>query len=155
MRVLFVCLGNICRSPTAEAVLNKLISDAGIADITVDSAGTAAYHVGSSPDSRAVSAGERLGYDFSGLKARQLQQQDFSQFDFILAMDEENLINIKKLEPANSIAKVQLASDFSSSGFLSVPDPYYGGSSGFGQVLDMCESIARGIVDYHCKGTSK
>lgn len=152
MKVLFVCLGNICRSPTAEAVLRKKAEDSGADGLIVDSSGTAAYHVGNSPDSRAMSAGKKRGYSFTGLRARQLQASDFEEFDFILAMDEENLSNIQKIKPAQCRASVQLASSFSDESFRSVPDPYYGGASGFEEVLDMCESISAGIIAHFNEG---
>jgi protein-tyrosine phosphatase len=149
MKVLFVCLGNICRSPTAEAVLKYQLAEAGIKDVQVDSAGTAAYHIGSSPDPRAIKAGRLRGYDLSGLRARQIQPEDFVLFDLILAMDENNLSNILNVKPEHSISSIHLASDFSELTFKNVPDPYYGDSSDFKEVIDLCESIAQGVIAHY------
>ena len=133
--VLFVCLGNICRSPTAEAVFR---ARAGDADIKIDSAGTGAWHVGNPPDPRSRAEGERRGYSFAGQAARKVTVQDFYDFDYILAMDRSNLIGLQSIEPKFSTAKLSL--------FLpnraDVPDPYYGGPDGFAKVVDLIEAAA-------------
>ncbi len=146
MNILFVCLGNICRSPTAEAILRHKFATGGIDWIDVDSAGTAAYHIGNPPDPRSIAAGECRGYDLSKLKARQLSTHDFYKFDHILAMDIENLTNIEKLRPTDATAKVNLAMAYTSFDISEVPDPYYGNDQGFVNVIDLCESIADGFI---------
>lgn len=152
MKILFVCLGNICRSPTAHGVLEQKLSDAGIDWVSVDSAGTAAYHIGKAPDQRTQQAALAGGYDLSSLRARQATAKDFNEFDYILAMDTENLRNLKSLQPADSKAQLSLALDFTDSNLKAVPDPYYGGEDGFKQVLSLCEAIADGIIDRVVKG---
>jgi protein-tyrosine phosphatase len=143
-RVLMVCLGNICRSPTAEAMLRKKVHEAGLDDrIEVDSAGTADYHVGSPPDRRAVAHGEKRGLKMAHLRGRQVGREDFDRFDFILAMDEDNLANLERIRPPGSPAKVALLSSYAPlAGAREVPDPYYGGADGFEMVLDLVESAA-------------
>ena len=147
-RVLMVCLGNICRSPTAEAVLRKKVHEAGLDDrIEVDSAGTADYHVNSPPDRRAVAHGERRGLEMSRLRGRQVESADFDRFDFILAMDEDNLANLQRLRPAGSLATVALLMSYApQAGAHEVPDPYYGGAGGFETVLDLVELAADGFI---------
>jgi protein-tyrosine phosphatase len=143
-RVLMVCLGNICRSPTAEAVLRKKVHEAGLDDrIEVDSAGTADYHVDSPPDRRAVAHGERRGLKMKHLRGRQVSRDDFDRFDFILAMDDDNLANLQRMCPAGSRAKLALLMSYApDAGSREVPDPYYGGTEGFETVLDLVESAA-------------
>jgi protein-tyrosine phosphatase len=152
MRVLFVCLGNICRSPTAEGVMRALVRDAGLeGQIELDSAGTGAWHVGDSPDPRATAAARRRGIVLEGA-ARQVRSEDFAEFDLILAMDQTNLRDLRRLTPDPSAqTKVRLLREWgragsqSSDGDLDVPDPYYGGPDGFDRVLDLvhasCESL--------------
>lgn len=141
-RVLFVCLGNICRSPTAQAVLELLVSQQGL-PLSVDSAGTAAYHVGSSPDKRSQQAAKKRGIDMSGLQARAVTADDFYEFDFIFAMDRENLANLKAIQPKNSPIEPKLfLTSYGSVQNLTheeVPDPYYGGEQGFELVLDLLQ----------------
>lgn len=149
MKVLFVCLGNICRSPTADAVLTSMAADREVKGLTVDSAGTAAYHVGSAPDPRAVSKGRSHGYDLSSLRARQVRDSDFDEFDLILAMDKANLADLKLRKPADCRARVEMASEFSSLDFQDVPDPYYGGDDGFEHVIRLCESIGEGVLAWY------
>ena len=148
LRVLMVCLGNICRSPTAEAMLRKKAHEAGLDDrIEVDSAGTADYHVDSPPDRRAVAHGERRGLAMRHLRGRQVGRDDFERFDFILAMDDDNLADLKRIRPPGSRAKVALLLSFApDSGAREVPDPYYGGADGFETVLDLVESAADGFI---------
>jgi protein-tyrosine phosphatase len=148
VRVLMVCLGNICRSPTAEAMLRKKAREAGLdGRIEVDSAGTADYHVDSPPDRRATAHGERRGLAMQDLRGRQVERADFDRFDFILAMDEDNLANLKRLRPAGSRAKVALLMSFApQTGAREVPDPYYGGAEGFEQVLDLTAAAADGFM---------
>lgn len=144
-KVLMVCLGNICRSPTAEAVLRQRAQAAGVA-LTVDSAGTYGGHAGAKPDSRSRAAGERRGYDFSGIQSRQVQDRDFVEFDIILAADHQNVADLKGLCPAEHQHKITLLLSFNDQGAQEVPDPYYGGEQGFEQVLDLIESASAGLL---------
>jgi low molecular weight protein-tyrosine phosphatase len=147
VRVLFVCLGNICRSPTAEGVFRRYVQDAGLAErILIDSAGTGDYHIGDSPDERACEAASRRGYDLSKLRARQIGRDDFGRFDYVLAMDEENLRTLKRLAPAEYAHKLKMFTDFSSKNAQYVPDPYAGGPQGFELVLDLVEDAAQGLL---------
>lgn len=146
--VLFVCLGNICRSPTAQAVFERLLADSALAGaVTVDSAGTAAYHLGKAPDSRATAAARQRGYRLDDLRARQVSLDDFHQFDWILAMDAQNLADLDAIRPADSRGRVGLFLDLIDQPTVrEVPDPYYGGSDGFEQVLDLCETASRALL---------
>jgi protein-tyrosine phosphatase len=147
VRVLFVCLGNICRSPTAEAVFRKHVSAARLEHrIVVDSAGTGNYQVGNPPDQRACSAAMKRGYPIAPRRARQVRLSDFHEFDYILAMDETNLADLKRLCPPEHADKLGLLTDFSSKGARSIPDPYSGGAEGFEKVLDLIEDSVRGLV---------
>ena len=148
LRVLMVCLGNICRSPTAEAMLRKKVREAGLGDrIEVDSAGTADYHVDSPPDRRAVAHGEKRGLAMKNLRGRQVERADFDRFDFILAMDDDNLADLLRIRPAGSHAKVALLLSYApAAGAREVPDPYYGGADGFEAVLDLVEAAADGFI---------
>ncbi len=148
IRILFVCLGNICRSPTAEAVLRAVASrEAPELEIEIDSAGTAGYHVGESPDRRSQAAARRRGYDMSGLRARILTPEDFERFDFILAMDRNNIAQLQRRAPAAARERVRLFLEFApEADAAEVPDPYYGGPNGFEQVLDLVEAAARGLL---------
>jgi protein-tyrosine phosphatase len=148
MRILCVCLGNICRSPTAEGVLRSLAArefpDLGI---MVDSAGTASYHVGEPPDRRTVAAARRRGYDLAGLRAREVHPDDFRRFDYILAMDRSNLSELTSRRMVGATAQLALFMSFADSvGQEEVPDPYYGGVEDFERVLDLCEVGARGLL---------
>lgn len=148
MRILFVCLGNICRSPSAEAVMRHIAaSEAPELRIEVDSAGTAGYHIGEPPDARSQEAALRRGYDMSRLRARIIEPEDFERFDLILAMDRNNLSVLRKRAPAQSRERVRLFLEFApDAGAPEVPDPYYGGASGFEEVLDLVEAAARGLI---------
>lgn len=147
--ILFVCMGNICRSPTAEGLLRQRVAALDEAlDIQFDSAGTHGYHAGSPPDPRAVSAAARRGIDISGQRARAVEVADFHRFDLILAMDEDNLRILEGMRPANSRADVQLFLRFcGDSAIQSVPDPYYGGSAGFERVLDIIEDASQSLLE--------
>jgi protein-tyrosine phosphatase len=147
-RVLFVCLGNICRSPTAEGVLRGIAARefAGL-PLYVDSAGTADYHVGEPPDRRTVAAARRRGYELASLRARRIARSDFESFDYILAMDRANLGELDSLGGGTSKVHVGLFLEFAPELALDeVPDPYYGGIEDFERVLDLCESGARGLL---------
>lgn len=148
IKVLFVCMGNICRSPTAEGVFRDLVKRSGMNEaIHIDSAGTHAYHIGKSPDPRASATAAQRGYDLSTLRGRQVEQQDFLVFDYILAMDEDNLSNLKRICPAGQEHKVGLFLEHSQNfSQREVPDPYYGGKQGFEHVLDLVEDAARGLL---------
>ena len=147
-RVLFVCLGNICRSPTAEGVLRAIAArDYPKMQIEVDSAGTADYHVGEPPDRRTVAAARRRGYDLAGLRARLVQPADFERFDLVLAMDRANLAELESRRPPSATSRLELFLEFApDTGVAEVPDPYYGGVEGFERVLDLCEAAARGLL---------
>ncbi|MEZ1319169.1 low molecular weight protein-tyrosine-phosphatase [Pseudomonas fluorescens] len=139
MRVLFVCLGNICRSPTAEGVLRHKLREAGLADqVEVASAGTGDWHVGKAPDKRSQAAARRRGYDLSAQRAQQVTRADFATYDLILAMDHSNLRNLKALQPATGKAELDLFLRRYQSPVDEVPDPYYD-DQGFDQVLDLIE----------------
>jgi protein-tyrosine phosphatase len=145
--VLFVCLGNICRSPSAEAVFKKKAEDNGL-NIQIDSAGTAGYHKGAQPDKRSQAVGEEKGYSFKGLKCRKVVEQDFEKFDYILGMDNENVANLLEACPEEFQHKVSLYLSFSQSEEQEVPDPYYGGKGGFEYVLDLIEQGADGFIEH-------
>lgn len=146
--VLMVCMGNICRSPTAEGVLKRKAEAAGMTHLLhIDSAGTHEYHVGNPPDARAQKAARGRGYDLANLRGRHVSDQDFATFDYILAMDRDNLANLRRRCPEQHQHKVKLYLAFSSRfPNLNVPDPYYGGNKGFEQVLDMVEDAADGLL---------
>lgn len=147
MRVLFVCLGNICRSPTAEGVLRHQLQAAGLARrVEVGSAGTGDWHVGKPPDRRAQQAAAARGYDLSTLRGQQVVVGDFHEYDLILAMDESNLSHLKRLQPAGAKAEVDLFLRRYEAAVDEVPDPYYGGDEGFNEVLDLIEHGCRGLV---------
>jgi protein-tyrosine phosphatase len=148
MKVLFVCLGNICRSPTAEGVLRSLAArEYPHLDLQIDSAGTADYHVGEPPDRRTISAAKRRGYDLSALRARQVRHEDFCQFDYVLAMDQANLVELENRRLPDATATLGLFMSFApGTGFDEVPDPYYGGVEDFERVLDLCEVASRGLL---------
>jgi protein-tyrosine phosphatase len=147
-KVLFVCLGNICRSPTAEGVFRQLLAqDAPELQVEVDSAGTADYHLGEPPDLRSQRAAMRRGIDLRGLRARQVTRADFAQFDFILAMDRANLVELEAMRPKNSRARVELFLQYAPDlGRLEVPDPYYRDAGGFEEVLDLTAAASRGLL---------
>lgn len=150
VKVLFVCMGNICRSPTAQGVFSRLVKEHGLSnEIIVDSAGTHAYHVGNPPDKRAQMAAAKRQVDLSGLAARQVVHADFEQFDYVLAMDRDNLDILSALCPGGMNGKVRLFMDFAQDvPVQEVPDPYYGGSKGFDRVLDLVESAANGLLTH-------
>ena len=150
VRVLFVCMGNICRSPTAEGVFKHFVAEAGLAKhILSDSAGTHDYHIGEPPDPRAQEAAVRRGYDLGSLRGRQVSPRDFSDFDYVLAMDETNRRELERLCPPRDAHKLKLFMSFAGDPVLrEVPDPYYGGTQGFDQVLDMVELAARGLLKH-------
>jgi protein-tyrosine phosphatase len=150
LRILFVCLGNICRSPTAEGVFRAVLArEAPELQVEVDSAGTAAYHVGEPPDPRTQTAARKRGYDLSGLRARVVEPEDFERFDLILAMDQENAANLRRRAPSDKRDRVKLFLDFAADARdKAVPDPYYGGGSGFERVLDLVEAASRGLVEH-------
>jgi protein-tyrosine phosphatase len=150
MKILFVCLGNICRSPTAEAVFRAILArEAPELLIEVDSAGTAGYHVGDPPDHRTRYAAQRRGYDMSALRARIVEPQDFGRFDLILAMDRENLEVLRRRAPESAHERIRLFLEFAPDSLVAeVPDPYYGGPNGFEEVLDLVEAGARGLLQH-------
>jgi protein-tyrosine phosphatase len=149
-RVLFVCMGNICRSPTAEGVMRGLVAEAGLSDrIELDSAGTGGWHVGHPPDPRSVAAAAQRGIAVDGA-ARKVRRADFDDFDLIVALDAANARDLRRLAPDDeAAAKVRLlrAFDPAEGHDLDVPDPYYGGDDGFGHVLDLVDAACRGLLD--------
>jgi protein-tyrosine phosphatase len=148
VKVLFVCMGNICRSPTAEGVFRSIVERQGLEKfLVIDSAGTTGFHAGEAPDKRAQAAAKRRGYDLSSIRARSVHPSDFNSFDYILAMDKENLKNLKAVMPSNSRAKVQLFLNYAEHTHIrEVPDPYYGGADGFESVLDLIEDASHGLL---------
>ena len=147
--VLFVCMGNICRSPTAEAAFRRLVEDAGEADtFDIDSAGTHAYHVGETADPRAVRAAERRGLDLSRSVGRQATRDDFRRFDYILAMDRQNCRDLMRLGGPRADGRLRLFLDYAPElGLQDVPDPYFGGPRGFERVLDIVAAGATGLLE--------
>ncbi|MBT0587634.1 low molecular weight protein-tyrosine-phosphatase [Alteromonas oceanisediminis] len=143
--VLFVCLGNICRSPTAEAVFRHKAKALGV-EVHIDSAGTHGYHIGKAPDKRSQDAGTSRGYDFSGLACRRVDDSDYEKFDYIVCMDHENMQNLKERCPPEHQHKLHLFLNFADSEFDEVPDPYYGGKRGFDLVLDLIEQSSDGLL---------
>ena len=149
VHLLMVCLGNICRSPTAHGVMLDQISKQGLEDrIKVDSAGTGDWHIGENPDARAVAAARSRGYAIDQLVARQVEATDFERFDYILCMDRNNLRVLRDLCPSNHKAKLHLFLDFADSGHETVPDPYYSGEQGFELVLDLVEDACAGLLQH-------
>ncbi len=141
-------MGNICRSPTAEGVFRHLVVERGLADwIDVDSAGTHAYHVGEPPDRRAQIAAAQRGVSLADIRARRVGMADFERFDFVLAMDRDNLDLLSEQADASQRCKLHLFLDFSSGAESEVPDPYYGGATGFDHVLDLVEDASRGLLE--------
>ena len=152
MKLLFVCMGNICRSPTAEGVMRRLLREQGLEDeIQIDSAGTGGWHVGNPPDERATEAARRRGITLEGA-ARQVRPGDFEDYDLLLAADRENLADLRAIAPDDEArAKVRLLREFDpdidpAHPDLDVPDPYYGGPGGFEEVLDLVEAACRGLL---------
>jgi len=153
IKVVFVCMGNICRSPSAEGVFRKLVDEHQLGNqFLIDSAGTHAYHVGEPPDNRSQTAALKRNIDISQQRARQFRDEDFERYDYILAMDEDNLSNLKIICPAHAVNKLNLFLSFAPDlDTLEVPDPYYGGDKGFEYVLDLIEKASHGLLDEICQ----
>ncbi len=149
IQVLFVCLGNICRSPAAEGVFRELVARAGLSDqITTDSAGTGTWHIGNPPDERGQAAARKRGIDISDLRARQVQARDFRTFDYILAMDRRNVNDLSAISAGGQAHRVHLFLSFAENQAAGneIPDPYYGGPEGFERALDLIEDASRGLL---------
>jgi protein-tyrosine phosphatase len=148
VKVLFVCMGNICRSPTAHGVFRKLVQEEGLTEhIEIDSAGTHGYHVDEPPDRRAILTAARRGVDLDDLRARRAEPEDFLYYDYILAMDQDNYLSLSAICPPGMEAKLSLFMDFAPELHTrEVPDPYYGGASGFETVFDMVEAASRALL---------
>ncbi|MDZ7643343.1 MAG: low molecular weight protein-tyrosine-phosphatase [Woeseiaceae bacterium] len=145
--ILFVCMGNICRSPTAEGVFRKHLQDAGLMDVVmIDSAGTHAYHIGEPADRRAAQVAERRGFSLEGIRARRLRDDDYERFDLILAMDQDNLGILTERSPETARAEIRLFLEYAGGDAREVPDPYYGGTAGFERVLDLIEDASGGLI---------
>ena len=149
VNVLFVCLGNICRSPTAAAVMEGMLNERGLSDrVFVDSAGTAAYHSGNAPDPRSQDAGRRRGYDLSRQRARQATRADFETFDYVIAMDRDNYAELASMCPPGREDRLSMLMQFAPElGEDDVPDPYYGGRAGFDHVIDLVEAAVKGLLE--------
>ena len=148
--VLFVCLGNICRSPTAHGVFEKMVDEAGLGQkIFIDSCGTGDWHIGHSPDERSANAALARGYDLSHLRSRQITASDFNRFDYILVMDNKNLSDLEAMCPANFSGQLELFLNYANSfsNTVEVPDPYYGGASGFDHVIDLVEDASQALLN--------
>lgn len=150
INVLMVCLGNICRSPTAQGVLESLVESRGLSHrVRVDSAGTSGWHIGESPDSRSQSAALTRGYDITAQRGRRVSVHDFDEFDFILAMDSDNLADLQSLRPPHFSGHLGLLMDFAKRPeYPHVPDPYHGGTAGFELVLDLIEEASAALLDH-------
>ena len=149
IKVLFVCMGNICRSPMAEGVFRQMLESAGLAEqVHVDSAGTHSYHIGAPPDTRSQATALRRGVNLQYLRARQVTEDDLVEFDYVLAMDRDNFAHLRLLCPNPELQRrIQLFLDFAPDlPDREVPDPYYGGSGGFERVMDLVEEAARGLL---------
>jgi protein-tyrosine phosphatase len=148
--VLFVCMGNICRSPTAEAVFRHYVESAGLSEhILIDSAGTHDYHIGDPPDARTQLAARQRGYDMGDMRGRQVEAEDFRRFDYVLAMDHANLANLQRIAPRDSDTQAKLFLEYARHhAEREVPDPYFGGADGFERVLDMVEDAAEGLLQH-------
>ncbi|MGI1678106.1 MAG: low molecular weight phosphotyrosine protein phosphatase [Cellvibrionaceae bacterium] len=149
VKVLFVCLGNICRSPTAHGIFRELVRKENLENvIIIDSAGTGDWHIGKSPDKRAIKAAKQNGYDISDLRARQVTSEDFQQYDYILAMDNSNLNNLRSISPLNYSGELKLILDYHPDQPLrEVPDPYYGENDGFVTVLTLIENASANLLE--------
>ncbi|MCH9640053.1 MAG: low molecular weight phosphotyrosine protein phosphatase [Betaproteobacteria bacterium] len=150
-KVLFVCMGNICRSPTADAIFRHQVKAAGLEqEIVVDSAGTHTYHIGNPPDQRAQSTASNRGYKMHDLRARAVEADDFNHFDYILAMDNDNLSILQRRCPTQFSEKIGLLMQYSQNNDFDkeVADPYYGGQGGFERVLDMVEDACQGLLEH-------
>ncbi len=147
--VLFICMGNICRSPTAEGVFRHLVNEQGLAEaIKTDSAGTHAYHIGEPPDNRAQTTARRRGIELTDLRARRVSADDFVHFDYVLAMDQDNYRMLADIAPSDHAHKLRLFLEFAPElGMEEVPDPYYGGVKGFERVFDMVEAASQGLLE--------
>jgi len=155
-RVLFVCLGNICRSPSAEGVFRKLVEDAGLShSFGIDSAGTGSWHVGKAPDRRAQAVAQQRGIDITRYRARQIIPQDFTAFDYLIAMDQQNLADLNQSRPRSSQSSIQLLLDFGEAMTdREVPDPYYGSTVDFELMFDLIEQGAAGLLNHIKKSGS-
>jgi protein-tyrosine phosphatase len=147
--VLFVCMGNICRSPTAEGVFRKVVADAGLDHrIVIESAGTHAYHANDPPDRRSQAAAERRGFSLANIRARRVESSDFERFDYIFAMDRDNLEMLRAAASEKSEAEIHLFLEYATAGReYEVPDPYYGGAAGFERVLDLIEDASTELLE--------
>ena len=146
--VLFVCMGNICRSPTAEGIFRHFVEEASLGDsVNIDSAGTHAYHLNEPPDRRAQAAAERRGFSMSKIRARRISANDFERFEYIIAMDRDNQAYLIDHADAEYHEKIRLFLEYSSGKETEVPDPYYGGAAGFERVLDLIEEASRGLLE--------
>lgn len=147
-KILFVCLGNICRSPSAQGIFDKYIKDENLSDkFTSDSCGTSGWHIGSPADQRSAKHAKMRGYDLSHYRGRQVDFGDFYEFDLILAMDETNFEDLHHIAPQEMSHKIKLMLDYGDSKLKSVPDPYYKGEEGFEEVLDLLENAIEGLVE--------
>jgi len=148
VKVLFVCMGNICRSPTAHGVFRALVEKEGLSRvIEIDSAGTHAYHVGSAPDKRAQATAKERGIDISDLVARRVNPDDFDLYDFVVAMDQDNYLSLSEICPDRHVDRIYMFMDFADRmRTREVPDPYYGGPSGFDRVFDLVEAASEGLL---------
>ena len=148
MKILFVCLGNICRSPTAQGVFEKLLHQHNLHQkVIADSAGTSGWHVGSPPDNRAIQMASKKDYNISNYRGRQVDFGDFYEFDLILAADYSNYDNLIYIAPEEAKDKIKLLLEYGSSGLKEIPDPYYGGEKGFEEVLNLIEEACENIIE--------
>ena len=149
VKVLFVCLGNICRSPSAEGVFRQVVENAGLAEkIEIDSCGTGGWHVGKAPDARARAAAAKRDIDISGLRARQFEPSDLADFDYVLVMDHQNLAEVQSIWERSGGTRPELFLYYGRSFHEEVPDPYYGGDQGFETVLDLIQDASEGLVEH-------